>query len=282
MKDITSERPVHHNSQRSGCKSGVFRNQRRHKDEPISDSSRTRMADEKPSPEHLQETTILDYEHPALHKLIKQRQWRDLSVFERIGSIYAFVRDEIEFGYNSRDDLPASQVLSDGYGQCNTKGTLLMALLRGAGIPCRFHGFTIKKDLQKGAIAGLWYRLAPEEIIHSWVEVWMERWINLEGFIIDGDFLSAIQNRFVDSSGPFCGFGIATEDLQNPAIEWKGDDTYIQKEGIHRDFGVYANPDQFYEAHGSNLSGFKKLLFAQWIRHRINANVQRIRRSDPQ
>ncbi len=39
--------------------------------------------------------------------------------------------------------------MKDGYGQCNTKGTLFMALFRSVDIPCRFHGFTIDKKLQK-------------------------------------------------------------------------------------------------------------------------------------
>jgi transglutaminase-like putative cysteine protease len=70
--------------------------------------------------------------------------------------VYDFVRNEIAFGYNAGDELPASAVLADGIGQCNTKATLLMALMRAVGIACRFHGFTIDKPLQKGAItAGL-------------------------------------------------------------------------------------------------------------------------------
>jgi transglutaminase-like putative cysteine protease len=103
-----------------------------------------------------------------MQRLIAEHRWRDLNTYERIGAVYDFVRNEIAFGYNARDDLPASQVLADGIGQCNTKGTLLMALLRGVGVPCRFHGFTIDKTLQKGAITGLAYRLAPRNIVHSW------------------------------------------------------------------------------------------------------------------
>lgn len=55
------------------------------------------------------------------------------------------MRDEIAFGYNESVDLPASRVLAAGFGQCNTKGTLLMALLRALDVPCRFHGFTLAK-----------------------------------------------------------------------------------------------------------------------------------------
>ena len=37
---------------------------------------------------------------------------------------YNYVRDDVLFGYNIDDGISASKVLADGYGQCNTKGTL--------------------------------------------------------------------------------------------------------------------------------------------------------------
>ena len=87
-----------------------------------------------PSDEQLlrwrQATALLDYGHPSIQSLITQRGWMHFSEDERIGAVYNFVRDGIAFGYNASDDLPASTVLADGIGQCNTKGTLLMALLR--------------------------------------------------------------------------------------------------------------------------------------------------------
>ena len=58
---------------------------------------------------------------------------------EAAARIYYYCRDEIRFGYNRRDDIPASEVLCDGYGQCNTKSILLVALLRAASIPAHFH-----------------------------------------------------------------------------------------------------------------------------------------------
>ena len=152
-----------------------------------------------------------------------------------------------------------------------------MALLRAVGIPCRFHGFTIDKPLQKGAITGLAYWLAPNRIIHSWVEVSHEdRWIVLEGFILDAPYLDSLQRRFPQARR-FCGYGAATPDLSAPGVEWQGKDTYIQKEGIADDFGVFDSPDAFYARHGSNLSGLKRWLYERVIRHGINRNVARIR-----
>lgn len=75
---------------------------------------------------YLRETRMLDYSNLSIQELIKSRGWKEIEDFERIKSIYNFVRDEIIFGYNIDDDIPASRVLSDGYGQCNTKGTLFI------------------------------------------------------------------------------------------------------------------------------------------------------------
>lgn len=100
--------------------------------------------------EYLKETHMLNYSHPTIQKLIHDKHWKEMNEFNRIQAIYNYVRNEILFGYNSDDYISASKVLSDGYGQCNTKGTLFMALLRACDIPCRIHGFTINKKLQKG------------------------------------------------------------------------------------------------------------------------------------
>lgn len=232
-----------------------------------------------PVPGALLATDLLDYQHPSLQLLIAERGWDKLPEYERIGAIYDFVRNDIAFGYNVTDNLRASQVLADGLGQCNTKATLLMALLRATGISCRFHGFTIDKRLQKGAITGLGYLLAPRSIIHSWVEVWHQgRWINLEGFILDQDYLGALQQQFPGERA-FCGYGAAVRNLADPPVSWRGTDTYIQSEGINRDLGVYENPDDFYREHGTNVSGWRQWVFIHVIRHQMNRNVTRVRAS---
>lgn len=226
----------------------------------------------------LAETRLLDYRHPTLQALIAERGWQSLPLESRARAIYDFVRDEILFGYNADDDIPASAVLADGYGQCNTKATLFMALLRATGIPCRFHGFTIHKRLQKGAVTGLFYLMAPASILHSWVEISIkDRWINLEGLILDKPYLAQLQARFSDCKGDFCGYGVATNAFAAPPIEWTGGDTYIQDKGINHDYGLYDSPDNFYAEVGTNIRGWKRWFYVNWIRHVMNRNVARIR-----
>ena len=227
---------------------------------------------------YLLETKMLDYSAQSIRGLIADRKWDTLDEFQRIQKIYNYVRDEILFGYNVSDNIPASQVLADGYGQCNTKGTLFMALLRVVNIPCRVHGFTIDKALQQGAMTGFVYKNAPKNILHSWVEVFYENtWYELEGFIIDRQYLSSLQSANRDCIGAFCGYGVAVTEFQNPVIDWNGNNTYIQSEGINQDFGVYDCPDHLLKEHSQELSPLKEFLYRHLGRHLMNRNVRRIR-----
>ncbi|KAF0675606.1 MULTISPECIES: transglutaminase-like domain-containing protein [Rhodobacterales] len=231
-----------------------------------------------PADPHLAKTRLLDFDATSIAKLIEERGWADLPSDDRIGAIYDFVRNEITFGYNRADDIPASEVLADGHGQCNTKGTLLMALLRGVGVRCRLHGFTIHKALQRGVVPELVYPLAPSEILHSWVEVDLgDGWVNLEGFILDAPFLQTLQQKFRETDS-LCGYGVGTECLSAPPVTWSGNDTYIQKTGIVRDLGTFNAPDDFYSKHRQNFGFVRDLLYRHVIRHWMNARVRRIRR----
>lgn len=228
---------------------------------------------------YLNATTLLDYNTPRIQKLIQDREWNSLEDEAKIKNIYNFVRDEILFGYNRTDTIPASEVLNDGYGQCNTKGILFMALLRSVGISCRMHGFTIDKPLQKGAMTGFIYHQAPDQIVHSWVEVFFDNtWYELEAFILDLPYLHAIQHKFSDCKGSFKGYGIAVKDLSHPVIEWNRNHTYIQSEGIHQDFSVYDTPDEFFSLHSQALNPLRGWIYSHIARHKMNRKISRIRR----
>ncbi len=227
---------------------------------------------------YLEATTLLDYDTDSIQKLVEDRKWKNKGEFEKILAIYNFVRDEIIFGYNLDDAIKASQILDDGYGQCNTKGVLFMALLRAVGIPCRIHGFTIDKALQKGAMTGLIYRLAPQNIVHSWVEIYFEEgWLNIEGFILDVSYLSKLQEKFSECNGSFCGYGVATNEFKKPQIYWNKNNTYIQKEGINQDFGIFNAPDEFFKQHSQELSPSKKWFYQNIARKLMNRNISNIR-----
>ena len=242
------------------------------------DYSRVMVLSKGEAEPYLEATQMVDYADASLQELVLNKGWNSLPEFERIGAIYNFVRDDILFGYNLDDSLPASLVLKDGYGQCNTKGTLFMALLRACGISCRVHAFTIDKKMQHGAMTGFVYRKAPDNIFHSWVEVLYEgKWYNLEGLILDNVYLTSLQKKFPECTGSFCEYGVGVKDFRAPVIDWNGNDTYIQIEGINQDFGVYNNPDEMLLEHHQETGAVKGFIYRHLGRHLMNRNVRKIR-----
>lgn len=227
----------------------------------------------------LQQTRILDHGDPAIQRLIDQRGWRSMPRSQAIRAIYQFCRDDIAFGYNSgADDMPASLVLKEGIGHCNTKTSLLMALYRAIGISCRLRGSTINKELQRGALTPLVYRLAPREIIHTWVEALFDgRWLGLEGVILDSRYLASVQDNFPMCTHRFRGYGVACANLQRPDIDWTGRDTFIQHQGIAREFGRFDTPDDFYAQHPTNLRGLRGWLYRHYFFRVLNRNLAAIR-----
>lgn len=152
--------------------------------------------------EYLKETKMLNFNSAKISDLVREKGWLELDEFHKIKNIYEFVQNDILFGYNSTDILSAVEVLQDGFGQCNTKATLLMALLRSVNIPCRLHAFNVSKDFQKGALPQIIYLLAPKYILHTWVEVFFnDKWIALEGVIIDKDYLYTVQQKYTEYKG---------------------------------------------------------------------------------
>ncbi len=114
--------------------------------------------------------------------------------------------------------------------------------------------------------------------MHSWVEVWVnEQWYFLEGVILDKPYLTKLQEQNSDCKTTFCGFGVYTDNFENPPIEWNLNKTFIQDKGINRDFGVFDTPDLFYAKHQQELNAFKKFIFQHIVRHIMNNNVERIR-----
>jgi transglutaminase-like putative cysteine protease len=152
-----------------------------------------------------------------------------------------------------------------------------MALLRASGIPCRFHGATIHKRLQQGIVPHLAYRIAPQDILHSWAEVFHDgTWVELEGVICDTPYLGGLRKK-TGATKAFLGFGVGTENLADPPVQWCGSDTAIQKTGVNQDFQTYDNPDDFYSQHGENLNGIRGIVYRLIVRHLMNRRVSAIR-----
>lgn len=228
----------------------------------------------------LKETKVLNYSNKEIVTLIETNKWHEQTDFYKIKNIYEFVQNDILFGYNSKDMICASKIIQEGIGQCNTKAIVLMTLLRGVGIPCQLHGFYVTKDFQRGVTTFLINKLAPKYIVHTWVEVYyQEQWFTLEGVILDKAYIQAVQNKYYNHQGLFKKYAISTKDLSNPNIDWNQNDTFIQKESIVQDLGVFISPDDFFSQYPQDLSIIKAWLYSHIGCHMMNANVKKIRKT---
>lgn len=226
----------------------------------------------------IKETKMLNYNVKIMQELISSRNWQKLDEYHKIKAIYEYVQNEILFGYNRSDTLSAKQVLIDGYGQCNTKATLLMALLRGCNIPCRIHGFEVSKSFQKGATNTLISLLAPATIIHTWVEVYYEgQWLVLEGVITDKKYFETIKTMYPEVKKEFKRYAIATEDFENLSIDWDNNNTYVQSAAIVKDLGTFKSPDEFFEIYNQHWSKLKNFMYVHFGRKMMNDKVSKIR-----
>ena len=103
-------------------------------------------------------------------------------------------------------------------------------------------------------------------------------YLELEGFIIDRNYLLHLQSANRNCTGAFCGYGVAVTDFRHPVIDFNRNNTYIQSEGITENFGVYDSPDKLLEAHCQEMSALKAFAYRNLGRHLMNRNVRKIRK----
>lgn len=226
----------------------------------------------------LEATRLADYRHPSLQALIEKKGWRSLDPYGRIRAIHAHVRDAIRFGYNARDTMKASAVLRTGYGQCNTKATLLLALLRATGIPARLRACEVESAFQKELLPAGLRRLMPKHFLHTQVLCFHGgRFHTLEGFILDRDYLEGVHHIHPNPPSPFKGYAVAARNLVDPPVDFKGGDTAVQSLAIARTLGEYDHPETLHENHAQDLGFLKRFLYAHAVRHIMNRRVDAIR-----
>ncbi len=227
---------------------------------------------------YLKNTDMLNFYEQKIVNLINCQKWNELNEFDKIAKIYDYVQNNILLGYNKYDNLTTTQVLADGIGQCNTKATLLMALLRAVGVPCRLHGTMVTKVFQKSLMPQFMANLAPPLIVHTWVEVYYQgEWLSLEGVITDKAYIVGLQKLFPQHKGEFFDYAVAVKDFKNLQIDWNGTNTTIQQMAVIKDLGIFDTPDEFYSIYKQTYKGIKKF-FYEYIGRKIMTNkVAKIR-----
>lgn len=226
---------------------------------------------------HLIATDYLDCHHPEVQRLA-QRLAADHPEDPRALAVatHDFVRDKIAFGWTGEfSAMRASEVLAAGRGYCNTKATLLIALLRANGIPARQHFVSLKDDILYGFL-----ERPAGYVDHSWTEVLLAdgRWIATDSYIVDPALFRKAQAR-LEREGRRLGYGVHVAG----SMQWDGrSDSFAQAyndgsvpELIRADFGVHRDTQAFY-ASGlgtDDLSWFTRMMFRAFLADGINGKV---------
>jgi Transglutaminase-like superfamily len=222
---------------------------------------------------------LADHEHPLVRQTAQRLTAGATTVRSKLERLFYFVRDDIKFGFPAQGDLvPASETLRSGVGQCNTKGTLFLALCRAAGIPARLHFSTIKKDIQHGLFTGLAYRLMPPQISHSWLEVMVDgTWRKIDSYINDEAFYEA-GKAALRARGWNTGFSIA-DGRGNASAAFNIDkEAFVQMDAVVGDHGVWDEPSSYYASGAyKNRPGFWRLLLYRAVIGAINRRIKRLR-----
>lgn len=197
----------------------------------------------------------------------------------KVEKLFYYVRDDIRFGFPANGDLTsASETLSLGFGQCNTKGTLFLALCRAAGVPARLHFSLIDKEIQRGLFHGLAYRLLPARLSHAWLEVEIDgTWRRIDGYINDAPFFRAALEE-LRRRGWDTGFSIAGA-CESASIAFAPEqDAFVQMDAVVDDHGVWDEPAAYYRspAYRNRPGIFRRIMYRLLI-GRINDTIAAMR-----
>lgn len=223
-------------------------------------------------------TKYIESEHAAIIAAVDKAVGSEKDPVKRAVKIHDFVRDEIRFGWSSAFyNQSASQVLDTGYGFCNTKGTLFVAMLRAAGIPARQHFVSINAEIIADFISP-----GSAYVDHSYAEVFLDgKWLSVDSYIVDSHLFNSARALLIRESRKI-GYGIH----QNGSLEWDGiSDSFAQfvNDGAHpnltkTDFGIFADVGEFYASGKAiNKLGVIGKLFFSIAKSGANKKIEKLR-----
>jgi hypothetical protein len=152
-------------------------------------------------------TPLLDLDDPKLR--LKARSIVQLCRTDRDKAlaIYRFVK---RLPYTKRIKLnypTARDVLDARGGDGDDKVTLLIALMRSAGIPARVRYMEMRGEMLRGLTPGTTPAARPQ------AEFWLGRWVRTDTFIFDAEYVAAARERLKEN-GWECGWGIHLDGQQ--------------------------------------------------------------------
>lgn len=131
---------------------------------------------------YLETTYFLDFDHASVQKFIAEFDTDTLSDEEKAIGIYNKVRDTWKYNpYHisfEKDAYKASHILQKDSGNCVEKSVILVAALRGLGLPARLHLGKVKNHI---TVERLTEKFGSNELSpHGMVNVYLAgKWLKM-------------------------------------------------------------------------------------------------------
>ncbi len=191
-------------------------------------------------------TPQLEWKHPRLRLLAVRLTQLSYRPHDKALALFRHVR-QMPFGcVGDGTGVPALTVLRLNRGDCHTKSTLLVALLRAIGLPARLRLVSLKPDFLQGIID-----LGQNPVEHCQVEVWLEdHWVRFDSHVMDPPLVEACRTQLT-LEGRTLGYGLHLDG----AVDWDGQTEALSPTVAAddrslpvRDWGCYDDPYSFYSS----------------------------------
>jgi len=223
---------------------------------------------------------LADYDNPLVRETAARLIDDANTVRKKLNRLFHYVRDDIKFGFTQDGDLvKASTTIRLGKGQCNTKGTLFLALCKAVEIPARIHFSLIKKEIQRGLFTGMGYKLVPPLLSHSWIEVEVEgKWRSIDSYINDEEYYLAAKSE-LKNKGWDTGYSVSCPGGECGCDFNVDQEVFVQMGAVVADHGVWDDPGDYYATDQyQNRPNTMKLILYRLMIWRINRRVESMRR----
>jgi len=210
---------------------------------------------------------------------LKTVEEKNLKEIELIEFLYSYVRDEIKFDFLPEvDDITAGEVFERGRGQCNNKTVLLYEMLKHFKFDARVHFSSIDKNIHRGFFPRLMLMIAPMELGHSWIDVYIDgKKIQLDGYINDKELFKGAQ--IINQQKKWSIGHSVAESSCGASLDFSIDnDNFVQMDGVKTDFGTTLDPLTYLRSrqNPNKINIFKKMVYRLMLGV-IQSRVKRVR-----
>jgi hypothetical protein len=216
-------------------------------------------------------TRLMDLGDPRLRMRAASLVQLCRSDREKALAVYGFVKRLTYLRSFKMGPRTARAVLDGGSGDGPDKATLMIALLRLAGVPARMRIVLMRGEIMRGLVDNL------DAISRPFVEAWIDgRWLRTDTYIFDAAYMASARQALREANATW-GYGV---HVDSPMLWTALDSTLMSPLPLEsdpmviRDMGCFHDADDYMASPGFRA---RHTVFARYLRW--NLLVPRMRRA---